>query len=95
MQRDAVVILASGIVLFLCALAHTPRVTCPRGWWAEGVRPDGETTCRRVAPHDCPSNKPCADGYVEATISARVYCLASERPTVLDDGRTVVCWRTR
>ena len=95
MQRDTAVVILSGIVLLLCALAHAPRVTCPLGWWAEGVRPSGETTCRRVAPRDCPSNAPCADGYVETMMSARVYCSDDQRPVALDDGRTVTCRRAR
>lgn len=94
-MRDLGVLILSSLVLLVSTLARPTTVRCPRGWWAEGVRPDGETTCRLPAPSDCPSNKPCADGYVETTLSARVYCPDDEQPVALDDGRTVVCRRAR
>lgn len=71
------------------ALWHpSQRVTCPPGWYIEGVRPSGRTQCRPTPPPSCgepvpPNNAPCA--HDERTIPLELYCTGGSVPIVVNE----------
>jgi hypothetical protein len=78
-------ILFAVFTVAIVAIGGTPdRVTCARGFYAEGVRPSGETTCRRAPRSDLDDS--------DETYGARVHCTGGADPIVIDH-RTVGCTR--
>lgn len=85
----------SVISLCVCMLVRPTHVICPPGWYAEGVRPNGATTCL-PAPSgpDVISTHGVEDRSVQppGAIEARIYCTGGAHPIVVD-ARTVGCQR--
>lgn len=86
-------ILVGTIVLFTSTFVRNDRFTCPGGFYAEGVRPNGDSQCRQVPPAGCgeprpPNDRPCVgEGYV---IPSKVYCTNGTSPILVNE-RTVGC----
>ncbi len=80
--EGVVFLLITFAVIAWCSVTRPSSVRCPDGFYAEGVRPSGETTCRRPTA--------TAPGF-----GARIYCTGGAIPVVDDrDGRTVGCQRS-
>ncbi len=71
-------------IIVITSIAEPRRVRCPSGWYAEGVRPSGATTCRRAPINDITPPT--------GAIDALVYCTGGSLPIVIDH-RTVGCNR--
>jgi hypothetical protein len=68
------------IVVLACALLRPQRMTCPAGFYVNGVRETGASECIR-------------DSEVPASFGVRIYCTNGTRPIVGNDGRTIGCQR--
>ncbi len=75
----------SMFVLAMLALVQPSHLACPRGWYVEGVRPSGETTCA-VSPEIDDSD----GAWLQPRIAVKIYCREGERPIVVDY-RRVAC----
>jgi hypothetical protein len=90
--------LALSLAALTCAAARRPhRATCAPEFYANGIRPSGVYTCRRI-----PGGDPAFDGAGGApdrTIDrpgwyvGRVYCTGGEHPVLYADGRSYGCQR--
>jgi hypothetical protein len=85
------------LLLALATCSPPERAQCPVGWFAEGVRPDGSTTCVHAPPRHCGDaagsageQAPCV--YEERRMAMRVYCTGGAHPIIVDE-RTVGCQR--
>jgi hypothetical protein len=83
-QDGPLFVLLSLVTIAWCGLAKPNRIGCAPGWYAEGVRPSGETVFRR-SPRVVPDDDDPA-----GAIGARIYCTGGTRPIVVDY-RTVGC----
>lgn len=90
-MTEILCLIASVAILCWSMATHPSRVECPRGWYAEGVRPDGETRCRPTPARDCPTTAQCDDGWLPGALEDRVWCVGGTVPVVDDDGRVVSC----
>jgi hypothetical protein len=85
--------LVAAIIALIVSLVWTPIARCPDGYYVNGVRPSGRSTCREVPPtRDCGEPKwspPCPE---PRTFPVRIYCTGGSVPLVLDDA-TIGCMR--
>lgn len=90
----SILIIIAALLLQSWDWIFKPRsVTCPQGWYVNGVRPSGATQCLPSPPPNCgeprpPHDQPCPEAAVE--IPRRVYCEDNEQPLVVDE-RSVRC----
>jgi len=94
MIDDVLFALVTLVVLITVAVIRPERARAPRGWYVEGVRPDGATTIRQAPPQGCgepvpPNNQPCPHA---PAFESRIYCTNGTLPVVVDD-RTIGCQR--
>ncbi len=89
-------VFASIFSLTFSVLTHPARMSCPPGWFAEGVPPSGAFTCHRPPPclpirgsAACDERLPTPPGRIEM----RVRCTGGTVPVLAFDGRTVGCQR--
>lgn len=84
--------LISALVLLVMGLVLPHRATCPDGYYASGVRPDGRSTCREIPPtRDCGEPKwspPCPE---PRSFPIRIYCTGGTIPLVDAAGVTISC----
>lgn len=74
-------LLITFVVITMCAIARPTRLTCPRGYFVNGVRETGASECIR-------------DSETPASFRVRIYCTGGSVPLVSDvDGRTIGCQR--
>jgi hypothetical protein len=83
-----------GMIALVVAIAATPPIArCPDGYYVNGVRPSGKSTCREIPPtRDCGEPKfspPCPE---PRTFPIRIYCTGGSQPIVVDDA-TIGCMR--
>ena len=75
-------LLLTFLVVGFCAITQTRRITCPAGYFVNGVRENGASECIR-------------DSDVPASFRVRIYCTDGMRPLSHGDGRTIRCgWGT-
>lgn len=79
--------------LFVLAVLLSPK-RCRDGWFVQGVRPSGATTCEQAPPPRCgepvpPYQQPCP---ASSSYPMAIYCTGGSRPIVVDY-RTVGCTR--
>lgn len=67
--------------------AHPTRAQCPKGWFVNGVRPNGAYACLRDRDPSLDEHAPSA-GHDE--IDGRITCLPTFMPLVRDE-RSVWC----
>lgn len=86
------------LLLFVAACTTPPdHAQCAPGWYVEGVRPTGVTTCVYAPPGGCgdaagtPAEQ-MACVYEERRYAIAVYCTNGTHPIVVDE-RTVGCQR--
>lgn len=89
-----IVATALGTLALLVAIVVAPPIArCRDGFYVEGVRPSGKSTCREIPPPGCGEPKwtpPCPE---PRTMPIRIYCTGGTVPLVLDDGETIGCQR--
>lgn len=93
MIAPVIIALVSLLLHLWDVIVRPQRATCPAAWYAEGVRPSGETTCRPAPPPNCgePTGEytaPCPDD--ERELQREIYCTGGTQPIVVDS-RTVGC----
>lgn len=67
------------VVLAVCAITRTQRISCPAGFYVNGVRETGASECIRD------SETPSSTGF-----RVRIYCTGGSIP-IVRDGRTIGC----
>ena len=74
-------LLITFVVITMCAIARPQRLSCPAGFYVNGVRETGASECIR-------------DSVDPASFGVRIYCTNGLVPIVDDrDGRTIACKR--
>lgn len=90
--------LAGALLRVIAAIARPRVATCPPGYYVEGVRPSGETTCVSTwdpRPDDTKSPEGCHHGVLEVPrLPTRVWCEPAELAVVINE-RTVGCRKAR
>ena len=86
------------LLIFVASCTDLPPVAkCAPGWYVEGVRPNGLTTCVYAPPGGCgdaagtPAEQ-MACVYEEKRYPIGVHCTGGAHPIVVDE-RTVGCQR--
>ena len=86
----------SALVLTFLLVQRLPNgdLRCAPGWYVEGVRPSGKSSCVQSPPRNCgepvpPHNQPCPDG---SRFDVQIYCTNGLIPLVIDH-RTLGCRR--
>ncbi len=88
------------MLVLLGALARQPTtVTCPAGWYVEGVRTSGRSSCVRASPEteldrdNCTRGHPCVmSAAPEPRVGVQIYCTNGMLPLVINH-RTIGCKR--
>ncbi len=84
-------ILLSALVNVIGSFARPFMITCPHGWWIDGVRPSGASACLYTPGRE---DWPAITDRPVIAIDVRIYCVAGERPLVIDE-RSIACVRKR
>lgn len=91
-----VIVFIAALLLQLWDLIFRPSsARCPPGWFAEGVRPSGLTSCRPSPPANCgepvpPNDQPCPED--KRVIERKIYCTGGMRPVQIGE-RVIGCQR--
>lgn len=83
------------VALALVFVSRPTRVTCREGYFVDGVRPNGKSTCRQVPPKNCgepsgPWKQACPKDVGDYEVA--VHCTSGTRPIVVNE-RTIGCQR--
>jgi hypothetical protein len=62
-------------------LVRPDRVVCAPGYYNQGVRPTGRTTCRQEIPEDLPDRD--VPGFGQVVYPVRVYCPTGKAPRAM------------
>lgn len=81
--------IALGILTLILAtrgyLTKPKKITCPRGFYAEGVKPDGSSRCVKGPPNAD------AETWDDYSFGIQLHCTGGQIPIIENDGRTIGC----
>jgi hypothetical protein len=84
-------VLTSIVCVITMQIVSPSHQTCLRGFYVNGVRPNGSYECRSIPPRDDQLDE-WIKSAVEQSYKAQVYCTGGSHPIVVDY-KTVGCQR--